>query len=164
VRIERTDFDHPASATLRKAQQDEIAVRYGTPDSEPGVKPSAADMTVFFVAFDDNNEPVGCGGLRQLDDSHGEIKRMYVRPDSRGSGVSTAIIQTLESYALANGWHRLVLETGDRQPDAVRFYSREGYTRIPNFGHYAGLEASLCFGKHLLAVDPAADTICEGCE
>jgi len=164
VRIEQVAFDSDASAALRQAQQDEIAERYGTPDSEPGVKPSAADMTVFFVAFDDDGEPMGCGGLRKLDDSYGEIKRMYVRPESRGTGVSTAIIQSLESYALSHGWHRLVLETGDRQPDAVRFYSREGYTRIPNFGHYVGLEASLCFGKHLVAIDPAADTMCEGCE
>ena len=162
--IRQIAFDDPASVALRQAQQDEIAVRYGTPDSEPGVKPSAADMTVFFVAFDDDGEPLGCGGLRQLDDDHGEIKRMYVRPESRGSGVSTAIIHELEAHALANGWHRLVLETGDRQPDAIRFYSREGYTRIPNFGYYADSHDSLCFEKHLAAADPAADTVCEGCE
>jgi GNAT superfamily N-acetyltransferase len=147
--IERTDFDAPASAALRQAQQDEIAVRYGRPDSEPGVKPSAADITVFFVAFDDDNEPIGCGGLRQLDDEHGEIKRMYVRPESRGTGVSTAILNRLELFALENGWHRLVLETGDQQPDAIGFYTREGYTRIPNFGYYAESDSSLCFEKVL---------------
>ena len=163
MNIERTDFDHPASAALRKAQQDEIAVRYETPNSEPGVKPSAADTTVFFVAFE-GDEPVGCGGLRQLDDEHGEVKRMYVRPESRGTGVSTAILHRLEDDALARGWTRLVLETGDRQPDAIRFYTREGYTRIPNFGYYADSDDSVCFERVLVAHDPAADVVCEGCE
>ena len=44
---------------------------------------------------------------------------------------------------------RLVLETGDQQPDAIRFYEREGFTRIPNFGHYVDSELSLCYERVL---------------
>jgi putative acetyltransferase len=139
-------WDHPDSEQLRSAQQAEIAIRYGTPDSEPGPKPSAADITVFYVAYE-GEEPVGCGGLRQLDERHGEIKRMYVVPHRRGAGVSTAILAHLEAEARRRGWERLVLETGDEQPDAVRFYEREGYTRIPNFGYYADSQLSLCYEK-----------------
>ena len=72
---------------------------------------------------------------------------MYVIPDRRGSGVSVAILRALESDAQARGWERLVLETGVEQPDAVRFYEREGYTRIPNFGYYADSPISLCYEK-----------------
>ncbi|MEP6842783.1 MAG: GNAT family N-acetyltransferase, partial [Pseudolysinimonas sp.] len=95
------------------------------------------------------------GGLRTLDDTHGEIKRMYVIPERRGSGVSTAILTSLEDEARGRGWRRLVLETGDQQPDAMRFYEREGYTRIPNFGYYAGSQISICYEKTLapLGVD-----------
>jgi putative acetyltransferase len=92
------------------------------------------------------------------------VKRMFVHPDHRGSGVSTAVLAEIETFAAARGWSRLVLETGDQQPDAIRFYTREGYTRIPNFGHYADSDSSLCFEKPLLALDPADATICEGCE
>jgi len=74
---------------------------------------------------------------------------MYVEPEHRGSGVATAVLRALEKAAGAQGWNRLVLETGDRQPDAIRFYEREGYTRIPNFGYYADSEYSLCFGRAL---------------
>jgi putative acetyltransferase len=139
-------WDHPDSERLRADQQAEIALRYGSLDSEPGPKPSAADMSIFFVAYD-GEEPIGCGGLRTLDERHGEIKRMYVVPGRRGSGVAGAILRHLEAEARSRGWERLVLETGDEQPDAQRFYEREGYTRIPNFGYYADSELSLCYEK-----------------
>jgi putative acetyltransferase len=139
-------WDHTDSERMRSDQQAEIALRYGRLDSEPGPKPSAADMSIFFVAYDDT-EPIGCGGLRTLDERHGEIKRMYVVPGRRGSGVASAILRHLEAEARSRGWERLVLETGDEQPDAVRFYEREGYTRIPNFGYYADSDLSLCYEK-----------------
>jgi len=133
VRIDAVAWDHPASVSLRAAQRAEIEQRYGTP----------------FVAFGDDGEPLGCGGLRQLDPSEAEVKRMFVAPSSRGTGVSTAILARLEHEGRDRGYARLVLETGDQQPDAIRFYSREGYTRIPSFGYYADSDASLCFEKKL---------------
>ncbi len=146
IELREIPWDHPDGEQLRTDQQAELAIRYGTPDSEPGPKPSATDITIFFVAFD-GAEAVGCGGLRSLDERHGEIKRMFVVPRRRGTGVSTAILRHLEVEARSRGWDRLVLETGDEQPDAMRFYEREGYTRIPNFGYYADSELSVCFEK-----------------
>ena len=148
VEVVEVAFDHPDSAWLRAQQRAELEVRYGRDDSEPGVAPTASDITVFFVAFVDERA-VGCGGLRQLDDEHGEIKRMFVHPEARGTGVSTAILDRLEDYARGSGWSRLVLETGTGQPDAVRFYEREGYTPIPLFGYYIGSAISLCYEKVL---------------
>jgi len=154
--VRAVPWDDPAGAALREAQQAEISARYGVPDSEPGPKPTSADITVFLVAFetdDDGTEhAVGCGGLRTLDPSHGEIKRMYVIPERRGSGVSTAVLSALEGEARVRGWDRLVLETGDRQPDAIRFYERHGYTLIPNFGYYTDSELSICYEKKLAPV------------
>ena len=150
--VRAVPWDDPAGEALRIAQQTEISARYGTPDSEPGPKPTAGDITVFLVAFDVDDgvqTPVGCGGLRQLDSVHGEIKRMYVIPDRRGTGVSTAVLGALEDKARGRGWGRVVLETGDEQPDAVRFYEREGYTSIPLFGYYVGSPLSLCYEKVL---------------
>ena len=134
---------------LRVAQRVELTARYGDPDSEPGPLPTADDMAVYYVAFVDG-EPVGCGGLRALDAEHGEIKRMYVVPGQRGAGVSVAILRRLEDDARARGWTRLVLETGDRQPDAMRFYEREGYHPIPRFGYYADSELSRCYERSLV--------------
>ena len=162
--VRAVDWGDAAATALRQAQRDEIEQRYGTPDSEPGIHPSAADIAVFLVAYSDHGEPLGCGGLRKLGPSEGEIKRMFVRPEHRGTGVSTAILSALEAEARQRGWTRLLLETGNAQPEAIRFYEREGYTRIPLFGDYVGSAISLCYAKELFGTDPADETICEGCE
>ena len=147
--IEQVDWNHPAAVGLRAAQRDEITLRYGTPDSEPGPAPTADDITAFFVSFDDTGRPLGCGGVRQLNDSEAEVKRMYVEPGSRGTGVASALLARFEEFGRSQGWLRLLLETGDQQPDAVRFYTREGYTWVANFGYYVGSDASRCFAKEL---------------
>ena len=142
-------WDDPAGLVLRAAQRVELTERYGDPNSEPGPLPTADDMAVYYVAFDEANRPLGCGGLRALDAEHGEVKRMYVDPAARGTGVSVAILRRLEEDARGYGWTRLVLETGERQPDAMRFYEREGYHPIPRFGYYADSELSRCYEKSL---------------
>jgi putative acetyltransferase len=153
-------FEHADSIALRAAQRRELDERYGA-DTEPGVKPTAADVAVFVVAYDRaTDEPVGCGGLRQLDADSAEIKRMFVVGPARGTGVSTLVLRGLEARAAERGWGTLRLETGPEQPDAMRFYEREGYTRIPNFGHYAEAVGSICYERVLErpqgpSIDPA---------
>ncbi|MBB5120872.1 GCN5 family acetyltransferase [Streptomyces eurocidicus] len=151
MKIEQVDWTDPDATALRAAQRAEIAERYGTPDSEPGVPPSAADIAAFFVAREDDGTAVGCGGLRDLGEGSGEVKRMYVAPAARGSGAATHILRALEDWARGRGWTRLRMETGVRQPDAVRFYLRSGYERIPNFGPYEGVPDSMCFERSLVA-------------
>jgi putative acetyltransferase len=144
-------WDDPDAVALRTAQRAEIAARYDTQDSEPGPAPTAEDIVVFLVAYDDDEvTPIGCGALRPIDRHHGEIKRMFVVPERRGSGAATFILRSLENYAREPlGWDRLLLETGDQQPDAIRFYEREGYARVPNFGHYTDSPYSLCYERRL---------------
>ena len=69
-------------------------------DHEPGPPPSEADTAVFLVAHDKaSGQPVGCGGLRILDQHTAEIKRLYVLPYTRGSGVASSILAALEAHA-----------------------------------------------------------------
>jgi putative acetyltransferase len=89
----------------------------------------------FFVAHL-QGAPAGCGGVA-IDDGFAELKRMYVRPAFRGRGVADAIIQRLEAEAAAKRIRRMVLETGDAQLAAMRFYERCGYSRCGAFGEYA---------------------------
>jgi len=147
VEVARAAWDDPGAVRLRAAQRHELDGRYGA-DTEPGPKPTADDIAVFLVARRDG-EPMGCGGLRALDATHGEVKRMYVAPEARGTGVARAILAALEGEARERGWTRLVLETGSKQPDAIRFYTREGFAPIDRFGHYVDSDVSLCFGKTL---------------
>jgi putative acetyltransferase len=147
--IEARDWEDPQGIALRTAQRAELDERYGCDDHEPGPLPSAEDVSVFLMAFGPGGEAIGCGALRALDAESAEVKRMYVVPGSRGSGVAPALLNALEDAARERGWTTLKLETGVAQPDAIRFYEREGYHRIPRFGHYADWDISVCYAKAL---------------
>ncbi|WP_029253638.1 GNAT family N-acetyltransferase [Paraoerskovia marina] len=145
-------WDHPDADRLRRAQRAELDERYGCDDHEPGAAPTTEDIAVFVLARDATGAPVACGGLRLLDVAgppSAEIKRMFVVPASRGSGVASVVLRALEDAASERGVRRLVLETGTEQPDAVRFYEREGYSEIPLYGPYVGSELSRCFARTL---------------
>ena len=148
ITVRRLPFEHADSTLLHSAQRAEIASVYGSDDLEPGEAPTAENMSAFVVAYTDGM-PSGCGGLRRVNDSDVEVKRMYTTPAHRGTGVSLAVLTELEVIAREQGVERLVLETGDRLARAQRFYEREGFTRIENFGPYAGVESSVCFAKVL---------------
>ena len=149
--IEAVGWDHPDAVALREARRLEIAETYGREDSEPaGSAATAADVSVFLVAYDDA-VAVGCGALRVLADGAAEVKRMYVVPTKRGTGTATAILCALEEWARERSIDRLVLETGDLLIPAQRFYEREGYRRIPPFGPYVGSALSVCYEKRLIA-------------
>jgi GNAT superfamily N-acetyltransferase len=153
ITVTEVPWADPRAEALRSAQRTEIEAMYG-PDSEPGVAPTAADIALFLIAQVDGL-PAGCGGLRPLDPGStggrkaAEIKRMYVVPDQRGKGVSSAVLAALEQAAVARGWFTLRLETGPEQAAAIRFYERSGYAPIPPFGAYADHPASLCYEREL---------------
>jgi GNAT superfamily N-acetyltransferase len=147
--IEERPWTDPAGTALRDAQRAELDLRYGSDDHEPGTPPSAADIDVFLVAVTSDGRAVGCGALRRLTPASAEIKRMYVDPANRGSGVATGVLRALEAAARHRGWTTLRLETGLAQPDAIRFYEREGYREIPLYGSYAGSDDSICYERSL---------------
>jgi putative acetyltransferase len=140
-------WDDEDGARLRAMQRAELDARYGCDDHEPGSAPTSGDITVFLVARDSNGAAVACGALRQLDAASAEIKRMFVLPGHRGSGVAAAVLRSLESEAARLGLRELKLETGTAQPDAIRFYEREGYRLVDNFGPYAGEPLSVCYAR-----------------
>lgn len=74
---------------------------------------------------------------------------MYVAPEVRGRGVASAILCALEKWAGTRGYRVARLETGLRQPGAIRLYERAGYFPIPRYGHHAGDPLTVCFEKPL---------------
>jgi GNAT superfamily N-acetyltransferase len=96
-----------------------------------------------------NDHPAGCGCFKNYNDSTVEIKRMYVRPDARGKGISRMILTGLENWAKSLGFAHVVLETGSKQQEALGLYNRAGYTNIPSYPPYIDLPDSVCFKKSL---------------
>jgi putative acetyltransferase len=86
-----------------------------------------------------NGAAVGCGGVALFPD-FAEIKRMYVQPEARGRGVAQALLARLEATSRAAGTTLLRLETGTRQPAAIRLYARAGFAACPIFGAYADMD------------------------
>jgi putative acetyltransferase len=106
----------------------------------------------FLVVYRDG-APVGCGAVRLLDAETGELKRMYVSPDMRGTGLGHRLVAALEAEARALGARRLVLETGVRQAAALALYRATGFHPIPLYGEYrTSPETSVCLGKELAAM------------
>lgn len=88
----------------------------------------------FFIARA-GAEAVGCGGVA-FDDGFAEVKRMYVRPTARGTGVAQAVLARIEQEVRAKGYRHLMLETGDDLTAAHRLYERAGFRRCDVFGPY----------------------------
>ncbi|GAA3210613.1 hypothetical protein GCM10010468_28690 [Actinocorallia longicatena] len=100
------------------------------------------------VAHAEDGTPVGHAALRLLRDDL-ELKRMYVVPEYRGRGVTGPLLAWVEETAREHGFGRVVLHTGERQPDAIRLYEREGWTRVPVFPPYDLVDLSVCMEKRL---------------
>jgi GNAT superfamily N-acetyltransferase len=149
VTVVEVPWLHPDAVALRDAMAQEMAVRYAdrmSPDGIPApLRVADDDMTWTALAMD-GGEPVGHAAMRWLDGDL-EIKRVYVPPGARGTGVAKALMAAAERAARALGAQRVVLQTGDRQPDAVRLYEKTGYTSVPVFPPYDKLPFSLCFAK-----------------
>lgn len=94
-------------------------------------------------------EAIGCGAIKPFDNASIEIKRMYLKPEFRGKGTAEKIIAELENWAKELGFTRTILETGDRQVEAVKFYHKVGYRITQNYGQYVNVENSNCFEKIL---------------
>ena len=113
----------------------------------------AAPGATFLGAFV-AGQMVGCGGYVGHAGGYGELKRMFVRPAARGLGIGRRLLAALEAHAAAAGLSVLRLETGVRQPEALRLYERAGYTRRGPFGAYAPDPLSVFMEKRLNA-EPA---------
>lgn len=105
-----------------------------------------AANVAFVVARAANGTAVGCGAV-VVTGSQGELKRMYVRPESRGRGVARQILVELEACAARQGCQALLLETGPYQPEALAFYRTQGYERRGPFGTYPDHPLSVFMGK-----------------
>lgn len=111
---------------------------------------------VFFLVARREGRAVGCAAFRRMPgepgtagQAYGEIKRMMVRPASRGGGVGAALLARLEQQLACEGLQLALLETGAAQTAAVSLYERAGYRRRAAFGGYPENGLSLFYEKQL---------------
>lgn len=101
------------------------------------------------VAYEDGIV-VGCGAIRKYSEDTAEVKRMYVPNEHRGKGIASKILAELETWAKELQYKKCILETGNKQTEAMALYHKNGYKIIRNFGKYQDMESSICFEKVLV--------------
>lgn len=160
VSIEAVSFDDERVQALVEVVQQEYVRRYGSPDETPiDVAMFEPPEGQFFVAVRDG-EPIAMGGWRFRPDvdalgarSVAEVKRMFVLPGARRTGLARLVLRTLEHSARKAGHDVLVLETGERQPEAIELYESAGYVQVVPFGHYKDSPIVRCYGRRLSDVE-----------
>lgn len=145
-----TAYDDPVAVALIEAVQQVYVARYGGRDATPVEPTEFAPPRGLFLVGRLAGEPIACGGWRVVEPGLAELKRMYVASGFRGRGLSRILLAALEDSARSAGVTRLRLETGHRQPEAIRLYETSGYSRIDKFGVYRHDPGSTCYGKSLV--------------
>ncbi len=144
----RTDASHPDFKKLVVELDAELRIRDGD-ESDFYEQFNKSDSIKYAIVLYLNDVAVGCGALRPYSNDKMEVKRMYIPLAHRSKGLATLVLKELEKWADELGCHHLILETGIRQPEAIRLYTKNGYNSIPNYGQYEGVSSSVCFEKHL---------------
>ena len=151
MEIRRENYEAFTSQALVAALNAELLDRYDGFDGSGG-ELAATDFAppggTFVVGWEDG-EPVACGGVMRYDETTAEIRRMYVAPSARGRGLSRLLLAALEDEARELGYELVRLETGDRQPEAIKLYVSSGFAPIPRFGPFVDDPRSVCFEKRL---------------
>ncbi|MEI7779472.1 MAG: GNAT family N-acetyltransferase [Actinomycetes bacterium] len=158
--IREVPADDAAVVALAAAQQTELNVRYGAGLTEseidrvrstpqPPLSPAAR-----WLLIEEEGQAVGCVAVQSLAASHdrpqtGEIKRLFVRLESRGHGHSRMLMTAAEELARTLGFIDLWLETGMKQPEAMSLYETSGWTPITPYGYWRDSPNSRAFAKIL---------------
>lgn len=148
VTIVRADSLHPDFVSLVQLLDADLALRDGS-DHTFYSQFNKIDKIKHAVVAYSSGKPAGCGAIRAFSDEAMEVKRMYVVPSGRNTGIASQVLAELERWAAELGYTTCILETGRRQPEAIALYRKHGYEPMPNYGQYAGVENSLCFRKQL---------------
>jgi len=140
----------PDVRALANALTEELAESGYTPEQTFGYSTERLEQTgVHLVGAGIDGHLVGIAGIEIDSGGFAELKRFYVLPAARGTGVADALIEALLAYAIDRNVGTLRLETGDRQHAALTFYRRHGFRDIPRFGPYIKSATSICLQRDL---------------
>jgi GNAT superfamily N-acetyltransferase len=149
VTIETAAPDLPAAAAILRDYLGEMISRYygrRTDDAEINrhlgdghdsgdlVEPTGLLLLAQSADGDAEPRPVGCVGLRRLDEQTRELTRLFVRSEARGAGVAALLLAAAEQRARADGASVIRLNTRNDLVEARAFYAKHGYLEIPRYG------------------------------
>lgn len=144
----KTHSDNPDFLKLVRELDKDLAIKDGE-DHAFYAQFNKVDKIRYVMVVYDQDQAVACGAIKEYDAETMEIKRMFTDPDHRGRGIASQLLKNLEAWASELGFKKCILETGEKQIDAIALYHKNNYRVIPNYGQYAGVDKSICFEKML---------------
>lgn len=148
IQLIRTDSSNTDFQNLVVALDKDLAIRDGEEHAFFAQFNKIAHIKYVVVAYQDG-QAVGCGAIKEYAPGVMEVKRMFVPLEKRGNGIASLVLAELEKWAKELNYSKCILETGLKQPEAIRLYQKNQYQVIPNYGQYAEVESSICFEKIL---------------
>jgi ribosomal protein S18 acetylase RimI-like enzyme len=129
--------DSPDARWCLEQYFDELARRFDAGfDPANGNMLEPAEMTPpagWLVLARLDGEPIGCGALKRLGATLGEIKRVWIAPSVRGMGVARRIMRELEALAGGAGFSAVRLDTNRSLTEAHSLYRKLGYREIERY-------------------------------
>ncbi len=98
--------------------------------------------TVSFFTVWDGDALLGCGALKHVDDTTGELKAMRTTARHLRRGAGAFMLEHLLALARARGYGHVCLETGSGAAfePALALYRKYGFVPGPAFGDYVATE------------------------
>ena len=150
VRVAPMRAGDPDVRALIDALTEELAGSGYTPAQTFGYSVERLEQSgVHLVGAHRAGDLAGIAGVEVEGGGFAELKRFYVLPAHRGTGIADALLEALAAYAADRGVATLRLETGDRQHAAMGFYARHGFRVVPRFGPYVESATSVCMQRDL---------------
>lgn len=138
VEIREGGLDHPAVIRLLQEHLQSMHL-HSPPESIHALDLDALrEPGISFWSVWQAQELLGCGALKQLDDTHGELKSMRTATRHLHKGVASLLLQHLLEEARRRSWRRLSLETGSMEAfaPARRLYASFGFEACGPFADY----------------------------
>ncbi|WEO77760.1 GNAT family N-acetyltransferase [Cryobacterium sp. SO2] len=136
VQVALTD---PEVVPLLTGLRQEYETRYGHGAGDSVLDVAASEFespTGAFVVLVDGGTTVAGGGIRRIDETTVEVKRMWTNPDYRRQGHAIRMLRELAGLAGQLGYRTVRLETGFAQPEALALYRGLGFVEIDSYGPY----------------------------
>lgn len=100
------------------------------------------------IARDESGQMIGCVAMRKLTDEACEMKRLYVSPAARGTGLGLALANAILATAQACGYREMVLDSLPTMQEAIALYRNLGFSDIEPY-YDTPVQGTVFLGKSL---------------
>jgi len=129
-----TIADVPGVVALVKCTLAEFGLRFGQgskTDDELAALPGSYEQGggAFWVAVDEGGRVMGTCGVFPVGAGDMELRKMYLHPSARGTGLGKRLLEESISWCRLHGAGRIVLDTTEQMTRAIAFYEANGFVR-----------------------------------